>query len=78
MKKETEWLITAVQDQALRTNASKASIEKQDVSPLCRLFGETDKTRQHLNCECSKMDYPQRHNNIARIIDRDILRKHIQ
>ena len=81
MKKtdETEGLITAAQDQALRTNASKASIEKQDVFPLCRLCGEKDATRHHhLICECSKMDYPRRHNNIAQIIHRDLLRKHIQ
>ena len=78
-KTETEGLITAAQDQALRKNASKASIEKQDVSPLCRLCGEKDATRHHhLICERIKMDYPQRHNNIAQIIHRDLLRKHIQ
>ena len=78
MKKEAEELITATQDQALRTNVIKASIEKQDVSPLCRVCGDKDATRNHLICECSKIDYPQRHNNVKQIIHRDISKKHIQ
>ena len=78
LKKEAEGLITATQDQALTTNVIKTSIEKQDVSPLCRLSGDKDATRNHLICECSKMDYPQRHNNVAKIIHRDISKKHIQ
>ena len=40
LKKETEGMITAVQDQALRTNAIKAKVEKQNLSPLCRMCGE--------------------------------------
>ena len=40
VKKETKRLITAAQDQALRTNAIKESIEKQDLSPLCRMCVE--------------------------------------
>ena len=32
LKKEAEGLITATQDQGLRTNVIKTSIEKQDVS----------------------------------------------
>ena len=75
LKKEAEWLITATQDQALTTNVIKTSIEKQDVSPLCRLCGDKDATRNHLICEGSKMDYPQRHNTI---IHREISKKHIQ
>lgn len=39
LKKETEELITASQDQALRTNAVKANIEKQDISLLCKMCG---------------------------------------
>ena len=77
-KKEAEGLITAIQDQALTTNVIKTSIEKQDVSPLCRLCGNKDATRNHLICECSKMDYPQRHNKVAKIIHQDISKKHIQ
>ncbi len=37
LKKETEGLITAAQDQSLRTNVMKAKIEKANVSPMCRM-----------------------------------------
>ena len=37
LKKETEGLIIAAQDQALRTNAIKHNINKTDETPLCRL-----------------------------------------
>ena len=40
LKKETEGMIKAAQDQALRTNAIKAKVEKQNLSPLCRMCGE--------------------------------------
>ena len=71
LKKETEGLITAAQDQSLRTNAIKAKIDKQNVSPLCRLCGEKDETVNHVICECSKLaqnDYKKRHDNVARVI----------
>ena len=47
LKEETE-------DRALRTNAIKASIEKQDVSPLCRMCQQKNETIDHLICKCSK------------------------
>ena len=37
LKKETEGMITVAQDQALRTNAIKAKVEMQNLSPLCRM-----------------------------------------
>ena len=40
LKKETEFLIIAAQDQALRTNAIKHNIDKTDETPLCRLCKE--------------------------------------
>ena len=44
--KETERLIFAVQDQALRTNAVKARIENQNVSSNCRMCVSHDVFRQ--------------------------------
>ena len=38
LKKETEGLIFASQDQALRTNAVKARIENPNVSSKCRMY----------------------------------------
>ena len=39
MKKETEGMLFEAQEQALRTNSIKEKIEKQPVSPKCRLCG---------------------------------------
>ena len=54
LKKENEGMITAAQDEALRTNAIKAKVEKQKLSPFCRMCGEKDKSVGHLVAECSK------------------------
>ena len=48
LKKETEGMITAAQDQALRANAIKAKVEQQNLSPLCRMCGEKDESMGHL------------------------------
>ena len=40
LKRETESLICAAQEQALRTNAIKNGIDRQGVSLLCRLCKE--------------------------------------
>ena len=42
LKKETEGLIFAAQDQALRTKAIKARIENKNVSSKCRMCGSHD------------------------------------
>ena len=64
-------MITAAQDQALRTNAIKAKVEKQNLSPLCRMCGEKDESMRHLVGECSKLaqaEYKHWHYNVARMI----------
>jgi len=68
LKKETEGLIIAAQDQALRTNTIKVNIDKQGGSPLCRLCGEKQETVEHLICSCAKIaqtDYKGRHDRVA-------------
>ena len=44
IKKETEGLITAAQDQRLPTSWRKVNIEKQPGTPLCRMCNEGDET----------------------------------
>ena len=44
LKKENEVLLTATQDQALRTSYIKNKINRQDVSPMCRLCGKMEET----------------------------------
>ena len=64
-------MITEAQGQALRSNAIKAKVEKQNLSPLCRMCGEKDESMGHLVGECSKLaqaEYKHRHDNVARMI----------
>ena len=55
LKKETEGLIIAAQDQALRTNAIKHNIDKTGETPLCRLCEEKSETAKHVINVCSKL-----------------------
>ena len=48
LKRETESLIIAAQDQALRTNYSKAKIEKSTNVWTCRLCKEKEETISHI------------------------------
>ena len=68
LKKETEGLLVAAQDQALRTNAIKVKIDHQKGSELCRLCGQKEETVDHLVSSCSKIaqtDYKGRHDKVA-------------
>ena len=55
LKKETEGLILAAQEQALRTNSIKHSIDKTSETPLCRLYGESTETVRHIVSRCKKL-----------------------
>ena len=59
LKKKTEGMIMAAQDQALRTNSIKRIIDKQNVSAKCRMCGERDETVSHIVSECKKLDQKQ-------------------
>ena len=72
LKKETEGLILAAQEQALRVNWIKKMIDKQGCSAKCRMCDERDETVAHIVSECSQLaqnDYKKcRHDKIAAII----------
>lgn len=72
LKKETEGLLTAAQDQALRTNSIKHLIDKQDVSPKCRMCGDRDETVAHITAECmvlaQKYYKEWRHDKVAQVL----------
>ena len=55
LKKETESTICAAQEQALITNHIKNIIDKQDVSPLCRMCGKREETIAHITSECEQL-----------------------
>ena len=68
LKKETEGLLTAAQDQALRTNAIKVKIDKQEGDPTCRMCKAKEESVGHLVSECSKLaqtEYKGRHDKVA-------------
>ena len=52
LKRESESLICAAQEQALRTNAVKNGIHHQDVSPLYRLCKEKVENVTHIVSLC--------------------------
>ncbi|CAB4027853.1 Hypothetical predicted protein [Paramuricea clavata] len=71
LKPETEALLCAAQEQALRTNYVKFHIDRTVESPLCRLCGEKGEHITHLISECKKLaqkEYKRRHDNVARIV----------
>ena len=72
LKKETEGLLTAAQDQELRTNSIKNRIDEEDVSPMCRLCGEREETVSHIVAECKKLaqrEYKMwRHDKVGQVI----------
>ena len=71
MKKETEGLLIAAQDQALRTNVIKTRIDKSHGDNKCRMCKEADETVTHIICQCRKSaqnEYKRRHGNVARAL----------
>ena len=78
MKKETEGMLTAAQDQALPTRWRKKHIEKQIETSLCRLCGEREETTFHILSECGKIaptEYKKRHDGVAKIVHWNLSRQ---
>ena len=79
LKRETETLIMAAQEQAVRTNLVKAKIDKTQEDSACRMCGKADESINHLLSECSKMaqkEYKRRHDWIGRKIHWEVCRKY--
>ena len=79
LKRETESLITAAQEQALRTNYRRAKIEKDGTSPLCRMCKQAGETVSHIVSECGKMaqsEYKGRHDKVATAVHWGLAKKH--
>ena len=70
LKVETEAMLCAAQEQAIRTNYVKHKIDKTTQSPLCRMTDNTE-TTSHIVSECEKLaqkEYKRRHDNVAKIV----------
>ena len=79
LKRETETLIMAAQEQALRTNLVKAKIDKTQQDSKCRMCGKADESINHLLSECSKMaqkEYKRRHDWVGKKIHWEVCRKY--
>ena len=66
--KSMEGFIMAAQEQALRTKWFRAKIQKEVVSPRCRLCDGEDETVRHLSAGCvklSKGSYKRRHDHMG-------------
>ena len=71
----TEALVIAAQDQALRTNYIKATIDKSQIDAKCRMCRDKNETVNHIVSGCSKLaqkEYKKRHDNVARAIHWDL------
>ena len=62
----------AAEEQAIRTRSIKHHIDKENISPLCRICGEREETVAHLISECKNLAQKQykqwRHDKIAQVI----------
>ena len=76
-KRETESLLIAAQNNAIRTNI-KARINKTQQNSKCRLCGERDETINHIISECSKLaqkEYKTRHDRVGKVIHWEMCKK---
>ena len=71
LKASTEALIFAAQEQAIRSNSIKYSIDRTTYSPLFRKCGVKVESVRHIISGCEKLsqnEYKRRHEIVARII----------
>ena len=69
----------AAQDQAIKTNAIKARIDKTSSDSQCRLCKVKKETIDHLVSSCSKIaqtDYKERHDKVASRLHWNLCRKY--
>ena len=71
LKVQTEAMICAAQEQALRTKYTKNKIDKTLENALCRMCGERGEIVQHIMCECKKLaqcEYKRRHDTVVKFV----------
>ena len=76
--RETESLLIAAQDNAIRTNHIKAWIDKTQQNSKCRQCSDRDETINHIISECNKLaqkEYKARHDWICKVIHWEMCRK---
>ena len=71
LKRETESLIVAAQNQSIRTNLVKAKIDKSQGDSLCGMCRKVDESIDHIVSGCSKLAqkaHKKRHDNLGKIV----------
>ena len=77
-KRETESLLIAAQNNAVRTNNIKTRIDKTQQNSKCRLCGNKDETINHMISGCRKLaqnDYKTRHDWVGKVIHSEMCKK---
>ena len=71
LKRETESLIVASQNQSIITNLVKAKIDKSQGDSLCRVWRKVDESIDNIVSGCIKLaqkEYKRRYDNLGRIV----------
>ena len=79
LKKETEGMLMAAQDQALRTRYIQRAIDGQNISAKCRKCNEKDETINHIVSECPALaqnQYKRRHDTVAKALHWSLCNKY--
>ena len=77
-KRETESLLRAAQNSAIRTNHIKARIDKTQQNSKSRLCSDRDETINHIISECSKLSqkkYKAWHDWVGKVIHWEMCKK---
>ena len=77
-KRETESLLVAAPNNAVRTNHIKARIDKTQHYSKCRLCSDRDETINHIISKCSKLaqkEYKTRHDWVGNVIHWETCKK---
>ena len=77
-KRETESLLTAAQNNAIRTNHIKTRIDKTKKNSKCRLCGDREETINNIISECCKLaqkEYKTRHDWVGKVIHWEMCKK---
>ena len=78
IKRETESLLMAAQNSAIRTNHIQARIDKTQQNSKCRLCGDRDEIINHIIRGCRKLaqkEYKVRHDWVAKVIHWEMCKK---
>ena len=78
LKEETETLIMAAQEQAIRANLIKAKIDKTKQESKCRMCGQADESVNHILSECSNMaqtEYKRRHDWVGKKVHWEVSKR---